>query len=133
MTNTPSSRPDVAGIKARAEAATEPPWEEAGISEGDGTQIRNGITAYRGSVEVIVAQADLDSDRTDLDSLDMEFIAHARQDIPALIAWIEKLEARQVKLEAVAHWAQEVYDWPNSGRRKCHLKEELAALGDGDG
>ncbi len=77
----------------------------------------------------------------------------ARQDIPALIAWIETLEARQVKLEGVVEAARllmleakafmgfedqiaPVTGWPNIHCLKERIEQARkarAALGDGDG
>ena len=64
-------------IKARAEAATEGPWRVIsdyipGVIEVEGPTARNDYVA------------ELSADKADL-----EFIAHARTDIPALVAALE--------------------------------------------
>jgi hypothetical protein len=50
---------------------------------------------------------------------DADFIAHAREDIPALLAAIDELTARNAKLEAVAEAASvlefECYPQPEDG------------------
>jgi hypothetical protein len=58
-------------------------------------------------------------------------------DIPELIAHIEALEARQVKLEAVVEMAPKCHACEGWTPGKCPLcvgyRQALAALGDGDG
>ena len=61
------------------------------------------------------------------------------QDIPALIAWIEKLEARQVKLVAAVAAVQHYLFHKEAGhdfsevRALDDLSKALADLGEGDG
>lgn len=70
---------DLAPIKARAEAATPGPWKDDGEIIGPGF----GIAQTWDKHEDDFANAEANS----------EFIAHARQDIPALVAEVERLRA----------------------------------------
>ncbi|WP_060210221.1 hypothetical protein [Sporosarcina koreensis] len=63
-------------IRERAEAATEGPWKNF-----DGGYIVGGSEIAVGEV---VAEAERDADA--------EFIAHAREDIPALLAEVERMQ-----------------------------------------
>jgi len=98
-------KPGLEAIKERAENATDGPWEN---SRTDGTHIewaRNNIDSivktinYGGSnkswslvtikgSEVICANVGFGPDSQE----NAEFIAHAREDIPQLLAYIEELE-----------------------------------------
>ena len=73
---------DLDAIKARAEAATAGPWE-ADDSDADGVNV--GWYVWSDFDETTVAPH--------LDHDDAEFIAHAREDVPALIAEVERLRA----------------------------------------
>lgn len=81
-------RPDIDAIKARESAATKGPWTSFVVE--DGAMLDQ---AQRGQV----AFGSCPDGSPDL--ADASFCAHARQDIPDLIAYIEHLEAR---LEAKA-------------------------------
>lgn len=62
-------------IKARAEKATPGPWKYDKYS--DNLVVENGYEAYLG----------------ELKGKDVEFLVHAREDVPALIAEVERLRA----------------------------------------
>ena len=81
---------DIAAIKARADKATAGPWELSPHSIGKG----GWISGEHGSYTDIVINAGTDRALTNAD-----FIAHARTDIPALIAALEASEAARVKAE----------------------------------
>ena len=68
--------PDLDAIRARAEAATEGPWEAEAL-EG------NIVTPTQGTIVEVYSWTDADA----------EFIAHAREDVPALLAEVEQLRA----------------------------------------
>ena len=83
-------------IKARAEAATEGPWTWSGSE----APVLGGYagTSYRYSEEVIEAEHHGECGCRSLCQLELtvgkadgEFIAHARQDIPALLAALESV------------------------------------------
>ena len=101
MPNTPASRPDVEGIAARAEAASGEQWF-AGKMRVDSNGISESLTigtyeAHEHFEDTICEVWEGNHDA----KTNVSFIAHARQDIPALIRHIEALEVRQEKLEAV--------------------------------
>ena len=75
-------------IKARAEAATEGPWEALDADE-------NGMHAVAVDGTVLVEVGDF---------CDAEFIAHARDDIPHLLALVESLTAER---DAAIAWRVE--------------------------
>lgn len=77
---------DLAPIKARTEAATDAPWHPVDLRHQRGGQIR--IFPKRGGW--IIANVLAKGDNPDADA---EFVAHAREDIPALIAEVESLRA----------------------------------------
>lgn len=70
---------DVAAIRARAEAATSGPWKHNGV---------NGVHTLIGAC-VATTQIHEDQRRWE----DAAFIAHARTDIPALLAEVARLRA----------------------------------------
>lgn len=68
------SEKEIEAIRKRAEMATEGPWQKDGaidIHSPDGTEVAAAWGGYA----------------------DQEFIAHARQDIPKLLAEIERLRS----------------------------------------
>ncbi len=85
-------RPDLDGIEARANAASEGPWEILGCSgERHGLRGPRGYMEVDGYLEVMPSSIEIHG------APDTLFIAAARQDIPALVAYARSLEAR-VKL-----------------------------------
>ncbi len=85
---------DLNAIKARCEAATPPPWEvaEAGGYESGRFHLDEYFVRRPGD-DVAIAADIIDPDTCEPSKDLATFIAHARTDIPALIAWIEGLEA----------------------------------------
>ena len=75
------TRPDLDAIRARCDAATPGPWtyDETGY-------VDIGVPRSRSIAIGIEVDATAKSDG--------DFIAHARTDIPALLAYIEELEGR---------------------------------------
>jgi len=72
------TRPDLDAIRARCDAATPGPWRLKGLEiHGDSKPGRCGLLIY---------------DEGGHDKKDARFIAHARTDIPALLAYIDMLE-----------------------------------------
>ena len=75
------TRPNIKAIRARCDAATPGPWRLEGLEiHGNAKPGRCGLLIY---------------DEGGHDKKDARFIAHARADIPALLAYIEELEAAQ--------------------------------------
>lgn len=105
----PLTEGQLLAIKARAEAATPGPWvvdlpdwgEFNGISSKNGTQILNAGSCipdpqtavdYGGTVHDWKEEIyDYGVHKWD----DADFIAHAREDIPALLAEVERLRTRE--------------------------------------
>jgi hypothetical protein len=108
--STPLSEQQIAEIKARADKATPGPW---GI--GNKTTIGLGIEnmgggAYNYDAELAEICPDFDrafdlrgrNEEIKVASAedDAEFVAHARQDVPALLAEVERLKAELAQLRA---------------------------------
>ena len=93
---------DLEAIKARSEAATEGPWEWDNPTIGQhwsrpepwatvvDDEVNCGGYCYGGSSSPIKSDAD------------GQFIAHAREDIPALLYEVERLQHRLDAVEALA-------------------------------
>lgn len=79
---------DIEAIAARADAATPGPWRRHDTR--DYAEIHNGDSWGKAMAPIaLVGDAD-----------DADFIAHAREDIPALLTHIAELTARAEKAEA---------------------------------
>ena len=86
MTDTPltNQQLDLDAIEARANAATDGPWT---LHEDDGDTFRAPAWEVRPASGEMVARL------RDWASADAEFIAHARTDVPALLAEVRRLRA----------------------------------------
>lgn len=91
---------ELAAIRARAEAATPGPWL------ADMTEIWSDSREYFSWLphDRPYLSEDHPYSHSDQGNLDTEFIAHARQDIPALLAEVERLQERERKLVSIV-WA----------------------------
>jgi hypothetical protein len=94
-------------IRERAEAATAGPWESTTPA------------AYEGAPDAAWLKAPRGTDfYTDYDGgirqADAAFIAHARADVPALLALVEQLQERVKELTKVAAY----HDWVVNDLRK---------------
>lgn len=91
---------DLAAIRERAAAATEGPWTWASHTTADGDEW------------AVFDPADhaLASNR-DGWAPDAEFIAHAREDVPALLAEVERLRAIEAGIEALHRPVHPVFSW----------------------
>mgnify|MGYP003426248844 FL=1 len=109
---------DIAAIKARADKATSGPWEsDATQNEGDygsGPDCVSGFSSYeviaeKGRIcdtinsDVAMVCEEYDEDGCtafdEVGQANMDFIAHARTDIPALLAALEASKSARVKAE----------------------------------
>lgn len=92
----PPPAPDLAAIEARAAAATPEPWEwglDPVIEPGYHTQACVYIGTHpRHRDATIIAEVDYDR------QVDADFIANARTDVPALVAYARALEAANARL-----------------------------------
>lgn len=81
---------DLKAIKARCEAATPGPWQTTvfyGVSSPKSKGYSVDTDKYVGVVEEVSLKKDA------------EFIAHAREDVPKLVAEVEQLQSRIRQLE----------------------------------
>jgi hypothetical protein len=83
--NTPLTNEEVAAIRARCAAATPGPWRSY-IEGRDHTSGSSFIMAGEGEVR------GEDIELSGATPADQDFIAHARQDIPRLLAEIQRLQ-----------------------------------------
>ena len=141
---------DIAAIKARADKATSGPWEsDATQNEGDygsGPDCVSGFSSYeviaeKGRIcdtinsDVAMVCEEYDEDGCtafdEVGQANMDFIAHARTDIPALIAALEASESARVKAEqerdALKDCEESAYQRGVSDERKRAEKAEFAA------
>lgn len=93
----------LAEIKARTDAATPGPWFVEHLERDGFTYFSTDIApleSFDGEVHAGV-----------LDEDEAEFIAHAREDVPDLVAEVERLrserDALQAKLDQVREWAED--------------------------
>lgn len=93
---------DLEVIKERVERATEGSWE---VMKSDDKGVQIGTTwahpQLKAAVPVVTTAKSLKGVTTYIKDDDAEFIAHARQDVPALIAEVERLreENNQLRME----------------------------------
>jgi hypothetical protein len=85
--STQNSRPDLDAILARASAATPGPWEN---SSGKGTGAVSAPSSHC-AVYQNIRTVEID-DTVSRWQADATFIAHARTDIPELVAYARRLE-----------------------------------------
>jgi len=88
----------LASIEARANAATEGPWEQG--HNWDASQwIKGGSGGrkFRPSSDTSYGWVPT--------TADAEFIAHARTDVPALLALVRDQQAKLDRVLELAHWA----------------------------
>ena len=104
-------------IERRCEAASPAPWGNQGrtVVTADGTYPADH-TSLRPAPS---AEKRLHADR--------EFIAHARQDLPALLARCRELEAARAEANYLREWRDDAVR--SCAERKCSLRDrELRAL-----
>lgn len=92
----------LAAIKERADRATEGPWDFRHFDEDDVSHIFSVAPQYMtdGESSLDVAYSDTNGDNA-------AFIAHSRQDIPDLLAEVERLkEENEAQANTLAMWQQ---------------------------
>jgi hypothetical protein len=91
----PAPRPDVEAIAARAAAATPERWEPFFLRHGDPYVVEEGWGPGRqnigGGPRTV---CDVSTAPNDYGRANALFISHARQDVPALVAYVLALEKR---------------------------------------
>ncbi|WP_239934219.1 hypothetical protein [Streptomyces sp. CBG31] len=112
----PLSPEYLAEIAARAEAATAGPW------------CTDGAEIYQGDEyawDAFWVGETCRADEADGGTVDAAFIAHARTDVPALLAEVERLRAAlSSAADAIAEQDDETADW---SAKNAALRAELAA------
>ena len=131
-TNEPMTQERLDAIQAREAKATAGPWAIDGPAQcGPGDTLTVYPVEDGGALAYVQPSWE-----------DAEFIAHARQDVPALLAEVERLRARltvdddmveRAARSMSAHW----HDWHTNealGRQRALARAALdAALGTGEG
>ena len=124
------SEQELAAIRARAEAATDGPWQQSMDITGRLMVVVN-LTPHQFR-EIIIAVSSDNSPRDE----DLDFIAHAREDVPALLAEVERL--REALAVVVADCpicggtgrnrdAMQAWDVPDAPVPDCHYCAPLRA------
>lgn len=106
-------------IKERAEKATSGPW--LALYEGTNAEIYSTKTAE--DICEITAKDEYHAE-------DAEFISNAREDVPALVAEVERLQAQLEKCEGLLSWAHDVLDDVHC--YETDVYEEITQYFDGD-
>ena len=101
MSKKPMTEERFAEIRARAEAATPGPWVDRlrdfeGV-DGYGLESHPTVEA-NGKTVCIFYEREIDDENDDADAA---FIAAAREDVPALLAEVERLRAKNARQEEV--------------------------------
>lgn len=107
----------LATIQARADAATEGPWfreySDVVTAHPDPRDVEDGSDDPRGA-RVCRRAAHIDKrDRQGI--ADAEFIAHARTDVPALVALVREQAAKLDRIRVLADTAPSFMGFPDSG------------------
>ena len=90
---------ELVAIESRADAATHGPWRSATFDVEDGYALGAGI--YQESIPLLLTTSGVAV-------ADAEFIAHARTDVPALIAALREAWADNDRIGAMVEWQAEV-------------------------
>lgn len=112
----PMTEEQLAAIKARAEAATPGPWQRV-------TPYGIGVESGNGPVPLKVAWAAQENDAA--------FISAAREDVPALLAEVERLRAAVGRLREGEEWfithilEKELFLCPMPEGHKCEQRDGL--------
>ena len=88
---------DLAAIRQRVEKATEGPWNTGfDYEKNDPTVLTPGHLEH--TIDYTLTEGGLEHGKADA-----EFIAHAREDIPALLAEIDRLNATIQRVRELSH------------------------------
>jgi hypothetical protein len=114
------TRPDLDAIRARCDAATRGPWSVSTLTYPNGTTVVEsiiGVSEPQWS-DYGEGEGEWYTDRLTLVETDAgvygptmpdaQFIAYARTDIPALLAYIEELEGRVTYIVGETEWAHRI-------------------------
>lgn len=102
----PTTPLDLDAIRAREQAATKGPWTaedwDVAVCTSDGRQLVQ-------LAEVLLGDWDTRENHPQA-AADAEFIAHTRQDVPALLAEVERLRAHSITLNSISYRIAEALD-----------------------
>lgn len=99
---------ELKAIRKRAEAATDGPWRVGcGSVETDSPEHQSVSSWWGGTSNNICNLNDGEYIENSNEDSDAEFIAHAREDVPALLAEIERLRKQ---FEYIAELADDFYE-----------------------
>ena len=117
------TRPDLDAIRARCDAATPGPWKTES-EQGHGRGVRAIASVAWCPVACAVGKESQSIGQRDA-SRNARFIAHARTDIPALLAYVEELERRVTYTVGETEWANRI---AVAERRYLDAEAECIAL-----
>ena len=101
------TRPDLDAIRARCDAATPGPWRVDGSTYDEGCNEHLAPYGLEGPNERLIWSSG-GGEYSHPDMGTAQFIAHARADIPALLAYIEELESRTTYTIGETEWAHRI-------------------------
>ena len=113
-------------IEARANAATEGPWEWEGEAKAEWEEGANSLVPSRRPDDPVLYGYGYDASGIEVSNdADAQFIAHARTDVPALVAVVRYALSQHSKDEAhneCGHCADSYGEdgWPCSTVREIH-------------
>ena len=131
-------KPDLDAIRARCEAATPGPWRVDGSTYDEDCNEHLAPYGLEGPNERLVWSSG-GGEYAHPDMATAQFIAAARTDIPALLAYIDELERRTTYTIGETEWAQRIavaeqrfvdeYDARKAAEREiAELKARIAVL-----
>jgi hypothetical protein len=129
--HTPGDQLDLDAIEARASSATPGPWEARQNAPTMSGAVWNLRVAGEPGVKAMVTEYQHGSANAD-------FIAHAREDVPALVAEVRRLRSFAAEVQGVRNMVErdanldpEGDQWATGNRVACRgiLKELDGALG----
>jgi len=119
---------DLGAIRGRVEAATEGPWRTVDERGQKFALCADGTDLLVESEIGLICETDLDG-LNECAEPDAAFIAHARTDVPALLAEVERLRAVVEAVEAVmtkiGRWHNTEHDRVFTGRAGPELRDTL--------
>lgn len=108
------TKEELEAIGARAEAATEGPWD---VSESEVVWAAPGVDATPGS-----SFPDLQDGAGEFSEADAAFISHARVDVPALLAYVAELEQDRNTYKACAESKKTLHETACAGRESAQKR-----------
>ncbi|HET7386878.1 MAG TPA: hypothetical protein VFJ19_09485 [Nocardioidaceae bacterium] len=87
---------DLDAIRARCDAATAGPWVVRADPLDESLWVEVADPGFRSLARGICSNDDPDSDDSESERPDLEFMAHAREDVPALLGEVERLRVVEV-------------------------------------